>query len=95
MTTTTRDTYRIGTDTLPGGKVRARARGTKKNTLTIPAPDGFTATREQERHAHQVAARRLAEKIEGADLHPEVTRASEGPNRSGHYAADWIVSVTA
>lgn len=45
--------YRIGTDLLPNGKIRATARGTKTNRAT------FDATKDD----HFSAASKLAEKI--------------------------------
>lgn len=50
--------YRIGTDTLPNGKIRATARGTKSNRATFDAA----------KHDHFSAASKLVEKINKAPV---------------------------
>lgn len=74
--------YRIGVDTLPTGKVRAKARGRKTNAQTFP-----------EGTAHEAAAEALARKIEG-DRFDSVRLKSSGVNRAGHDASDYAAWVT-
>lgn len=64
MSTQRNHNYRIGTDTLPGGKVRARAHGRKTTTRTFP-----------EGTRHELAAAQLAAIIEG-DRFAHVTQHS-------------------
>jgi hypothetical protein len=73
--------YRIGTDTLPTGKVRAKARGRKTTTRTFPAGT-----------PHQEAAEAVARLIEG-DRFCHVAQVSSGTSRTGALAADWAVYV--
>ena len=79
--TIAREAYRIGTDTMPNGKTRARARGTKSNTLTTAYDSAG-------------AAAALARKIEG-DRFDRVERVSHGAGRNGLPSADFVVYVTA
>lgn len=73
--------YRIGVDTLPNGKVRAKARGRKANTITLP-----------EGTEHAAAAEQLARKIEG-ERFSHVSIKSSGTGRTGHPASDYAAYV--
>lgn len=84
-----RQTYRIGVDTLPNGKIRAKARGTKKNTRTAE-PSTLT----NDAMAHHDAARKLAEIIEGRKLGVIVEQRSfVNMGRHGEPSSDWAVLV--
>lgn len=69
--------YRIGTDTLEDGRVRAQARGRKTNRKTYPA--GTTP---------EAAALDLAQKIEGETRHVEVRNLVDMPSVG---KADWAI----
>lgn len=71
--------YRIGTDTLADGRVKAKARGRKTNVQTFPT--GTT---------HEEAALALATKIEG-ERTSSVSEVSRNPNGSSR---DWAILVT-
>jgi hypothetical protein len=80
MNNTHRDhNYRIATDTLDSGKVRAKARGRKTNAQTFPA--GTT---------HEDAATKLAAKI-GGPRFAHVKELTSNPNGSSR---DFAIFVT-
>jgi hypothetical protein len=79
MSTHRNHNYRIGTDTLDDGRIKATARGRKTNVKTFPA--GTT---------HDDAALALALKIE-KDLVAEVREVSRNPNGTKR---DYAVYVT-
>lgn len=88
MTLTERETYRIGCDTLPDGRIRAKARGTKKNTRTTQ-PSTLT----DDSTAHHDAALALALVVEKRQTGVIVERRSFGTGRQGEPASDWAVLV--
>lgn len=78
MTTMRNHNYRIGTDELADGRVKATARGRKNNVKTFPAGT-----------SHEEAALTLATKIEGERISDvrEVSRNDDGSKR------DWAIYV--
>lgn len=88
MTTTTQteQPYRIGTDSRPEWKVRAKTRGPiRDRTLTVKVQTGTAPLYEPE-DAHRIAAEQLARKISGPDA--TVQRASSDGTGSRF---DWRV----
>jgi hypothetical protein len=71
--------YRIGTDTLPTGKVQAKARGRRTSVKTFPVGT-----------AHDLAAETLAKSIEGErfDHVTQLSANSDGSRR------DYAIYVT-
>lgn len=62
---TTEQPYRIGTDSLPEWKVRAKTRGAiRTKTLTVKTQTG-TAPVGTPEQAHKIAAEQLARKVSG------------------------------
>lgn len=88
MAMTERMTYRIGVDTLPDGRIRAKARGTKKNARTAQ-PSTLT----DDSTAHHDAALALARVVEKRQTGVVVERRSFGAGRQGEAASDWAVLV--
>lgn len=71
--------YRIGTDDMPGGKVRARTRGPiRTSTATVAASGDFLAR-------HETAARYLARKHAGPDASVVLV------SNDGFSRCDWAV----
>jgi hypothetical protein len=77
-TMTLRPNYRIGTDVLTDGRVKATAHGRKTNVRTFPVGT-----------AQDVAALTLATKIEGERI-AEVREVSSSPNGNSR---DWAIFV--
>lgn len=72
-----RETYRIGTDVLPDGRVKAQARGRKTNRRTFPIGT-----------APEQAAESMARKFEGENFASVRMASTNGLDKS-----DWKVFV--